>query len=79
MLIQENVECIIWCILVFFLLQRFSDQIWKRVQDLLIKSNGFHAVFYFWCIWYTYGEFLRIYVDNPGLNDSIVENNTVPI
>ena len=48
----------------------------KRVQDLTTKSCGFHALLYFVfrCRGYTYKQFLHIYVDNPRLNDFLVEN-----
>ena len=48
----------------------------KRVQDLSTKSCGFHALLYFVfrCRGYTYKQFLNIYVDNPRLNDFMVEN-----
>ena len=48
----------------------------KRVQDLSTKSCGFHALLYF--IFrsrgHTYMEFIKIYGDNPRLNDFLVEN-----
>ena len=41
--------------------------------DLLIKSNGFRAVIYFWYCEYFYVEFRSTDADNRRMNDFIVE------